>query len=236
LVQDNGAFPSVAIRDGTIHVAHSTSLGGAFDIDCGPGGVEMPVGYATVSEDSVSARAVAPEGGTVKLALAGDGSPRMVFSVVCGDEDLYADGSSGTFDIEPIPLSEDDSIGDMAIGPDGTVHVLFHRTVDSTRTVGYIALTDEDWSTPELISDGNLAALAVDGRGSAHVVFSSGDALMYAQRQDEHFLISLSPISQVGLNAVLALDIAVAPDGRPHVVYTADDPESGVFYLVGPAE
>jgi hypothetical protein len=234
LVEAESNFPSVAMRDGTVHVAYGTSLGGAFDIDCDPV-FTLPVGYATVRAGSVSNQTVAPMGEPPKLALAADGTPRVVFGSLCAGEVLFADGSSGTFDDQPIPLGADDTPVDVAIGSDGTVHVLFYRTGDSTTSVGYVALTNDGWTTPELISDGDLGALAVDGRGGIHVVVFSGGALVYATRTDARFVIAPEPLAQVGPDSFQDLAIAVDADGRPHVAYSADDPKSGVFYLVGPA-
>jgi hypothetical protein len=232
LVDGDGDFPSIAMRDGTVHVAYGTSLGGAFDIDCDPV-VNLPVGHATVREGSVSDQTVAPMGAAPELGLAPDGTPRVVFGTLCGDEILLADGSSGTFEDEPIPLDEGDSVCDMAIGADGTVHVLFYRTVDTTTSVRYIALTGDGWTTAELISEGDLATLAVDGRGGIHVVVFNGEALLYATHKDSEFVIAPEPIAQVAPDSSVDLAIGVAADGRPHVVYSSDDPESGVFYLVG---
>jgi hypothetical protein len=233
LVQDDGAFPSLALRDGTVHVAFGTSLGGAFDIECDPDS-GLPLRYATVRGESVSSEVIAPDGGGADLALASDGGPRVLFRAGCGNEDLYADGSSGTFDVQPIPLGEHDRAGDMAIGADGTMHLLFYRTVDGTTSVGYIALTDEGWTAPELISTGDQAAMAVDGRGGIDVVLANGDALRYVVGQDQQFVIAPQPISQIASADVVDLALDVGPDGRPHVAYTADGPHNGVYYVVGP--
>jgi hypothetical protein len=146
----------------------------------------------------------------------------------------------------PVPVAitpGDSGAPDIAVGPDGTRHVVWEEVVSTTTYLYYAASADgATWTVPITVSEGDSPALAVAADGTPVLLFAryiSPTVNIYATRYVSGTWRPPQRLSLGGNSS--APDITVAPDGslfatwveRPtgqYVIYVARSDDGGATW------
>lgn len=117
----------------------------------------------------------------------------------------------------------------IAIARDGAVHVVWEQGEELYHTYRQ----GGNWSTPARVATGNSPALAASPDGSLHLAFVNefgGNYEIYHVRWDGVRWSLPRNVSRTSSGASSLPDIAVAPDGSAHIVWTETLPGYPVIY------
>lgn len=135
------------------------------------------------------------------------------------------------------PTSLNSRLGVIALGPDGTPHVVWHGDEDGNSHIFYSrAITNSVWLTPTNLSESQIVGrapdVAIDQEGKIHVTWQAYPdtddlAIYYRVHNDDGW----SPIERLSLPQHRSnfSQITTDPSGRPHVVWY-DVGEQEIYY------
>jgi len=234
-VAPHATSPSLAVRDGVVHLAFTEAL--LTDVAC-----EDPLAlhYASVVGETVTTSTLYEVGFRPLIALAPDGTTKVVSSDLCGLANppaMHLSDANGTVVIPG--TQKDDALVGFGIDGAGLLHIAFIRASeeDEVSRLFYTSLTPEGWIEPvPLLVGAYDGALAVDARGIVHVVGFGEAGLQYASGEHGNFAV-LQLVERIS-NPYGSVAVAVDAGGRPHVAYNdeAGESDTAVWYTVGPAD
>lgn len=216
--------PSLVARDGATYLAYAEGMV--------PGLRSFPVWYRT---DSSLVR-VARNGSNPQLWLDSNGSPRILFAAA-GIRRAIED--TGTFYLESLPGSNGGMSPRYAFDPVTSSPAAAWSAWSSDQqhiNVMYSGSQFGIWPDPTIaIPDGDVIGLGIYN-GVVHLIAVKADpedwgGLLYATNAGGDFAVSTLHGSG-GMNSALAVDST----GRPHIVFTVEDPagKRGIWYGMGP--
>jgi hypothetical protein len=247
LAADGAHSPSLAVRDGRVHLAYLK------------GGLH----YLTGTDGSWTETRVAESGAQPLLRLGADGSPRIVFgdrSGTLGDEQIWyatADPATGAFSLEAVPGTLPGASvyepSAMAVDSAGDVHLVYSDSaVADDVQIGiddsyHVVRRADGWSAPQLtIPDAWSRWIAVDRSGAAHVVGKgwTTNAVWYAT--DRHGSFEAKRLEPEASDPwIRGAALAVDALGRPHILFSlrvghGSDEDgawpSELWYAIGPGD
>jgi len=219
--------PALALRAG-VHLAYSEGWHG--DVACEE---ELALHYATGPFDSLTDEVASPAADRAFIAIAQDGTPRLLFIDSCrflaGDGLWYSDGSNN-FLAETVPGTKDGDVPTgFAIDSSDVAHITFTRWNDTRATddLYYTSGSAAGWGDPVTpMTSLRTGALAIDSRGAVHIVGAADDGIVYVTNRSGAFISEYLWRSSDSGRVVIAVD----GSDRPHVVFATD---SGLWYSVG---
>jgi uncharacterized repeat protein (TIGR01451 family) len=155
-----------------------------------------------------------------------DGTGHLIWTDLDQSDYVYRRvGPDGTW-ASPIPISfrpGDWGVDDLAVGPDGRVHLLWRWSGDA---LYYSHLQDDStWLESELVNPGEynwVQDLYIDDLNRVHVVWSQ-DQVYHRQRSSSGEWSPLRPLS-IGTNpAMESFDALLGPGNTLHVIWPDQD-------------
>ncbi len=183
---------------------------------------------------------------STSIALQSNGNPAISYFDDIGNQLKYALRSGGNWQIMTVP-SSGGMFSSLVFDQSDNPHISFYTVANgNSGLVRYAYLNDNLWVVEDIdelsnvpitfTGARNVTSLAVDHRGSLHVVFNDRDELKYAIRAENNWNIETildrtNSTETLGAQASLALD----HESNPHITYfevTNLNPLRGVIKYV----
>jgi hypothetical protein len=166
------------------------------------------------------------------IGLAPDGTIHVVFRDLTAATLVHATLSpGGTWQTQPLADTADDA-SDLAVGSAGSLHLVAYNAKNTE--VVYLQRDPAGTWQPAVTLETDVStwrrqpAVGISQTGVVHVCFGNGKGeLVHRQGQPGSF--SPAEVLDTGLQEIGA-DLAVAPDGKAHVIY--NDEAAGVIKYV----
>lgn len=132
--------------------------------------------------------------------------------------------ASGNALIEDLLISNDSLYARIAVGPDGSAHIVYQRHY-SNSGIYYVRLNPDGsfFNGGGTVYDGTDAdypAIVVDEYNNGHLVYSeSGDKVMYAIIGDNGKLLPATQLNPGSTTTASSPTITISPDGARHVLW-----------------
>lgn len=210
--------PQIAASpDGTAHVVWGDRTGEGYHIlytaRASDGTWSAPLSLSNCPYWLAAASLEAASDGSIHAAWLDDSGSRPAIQ--------YAWRSSKGAWSDPVQVSDNSApasgIPQLALGPDGSVHLVWGGVVYARRDA------DGAWSDPEAIDEGNYYHMRVDSSGAAHIIWSKGpnmnEELYYARRTAGG--VWSSSINVSNTPSTYSVDPQLALDGNDgvHVIW-----------------
>lgn len=231
---DECSEPSLAVRDGVIHLAYSEGMTPMLS--------NYPVWYGTDAGGDWALTRLARNGMTPRVVLDGAGLANVLYASTGGQTRtlrFVSQTPEGTFgEAETIPGAIDPYDLELTVDPiTGTLWAGWSASSEDGAHIDAIVASRDGagWSAPLIaMTDGDLTGLGVLGGTVQMVALQTSEdwgALLYSINTSGAF--ETSTIDQAGGDSSsLTLDST----GRPHIVFALSDPKAqrGLWYAIGP--